>query len=177
MNGLRKHTKYIAVIILLMSILGIKFITGNGDDVMDAHHSKSELAIEQYTLNVDGDVDIAPIRNIFAETHKRNIQSTNTNAMSHARQVHVAPKPLPAPQHEVEQQEITDGEFERLKLIGIVFHDNKKKAYLALDRQRVIADVGDLVYGRYLLREIAINSADMFDTKNNQQKTIMVSGK
>lgn len=177
MNGSNKHAKYLAVIVLLMAILGIKYITSNGDVMMDAHHSKAELAIEQYNLNVDGDVDVAPIKNIFAETHRLRAQSANTNAITYARQVHVAPKPVPVPQHEVEQQESTDGELERLKLIGIVFHDNKKKAYLALDRQRVIADVGDLVYGRYLLREIAIDSADMFDTKNNQQKTIMVSGK
>jgi hypothetical protein len=72
---------------------------------------------------------------------------------------------------------VNDGEIERVRLLGIVFHDNKRKAFLALGKQRVIADVGDLVYGRYLLQKITVDSAGLVDTKDNVEKTILVSGK
>lgn len=171
-----KHKKYLIVILILAMILAVK-AAGYRDMEQDNDATSGDLSIESYTLNADvGSVE-PTIKDIFAGTTRRE-SIASIQSVSGRKKTVSLPKREPTLQTENQAlPPINDGEISRLKLLGIVFHDNKKKAFLALDSQRVIADVGDLVYGRYLLQEITVDSASLIDTTNNVSKTILVSGK
>jgi hypothetical protein len=172
-----KYKRYAIAIALLLLVLGFKYIVVIGNS-LESPHPDSDLSLEGYIIHADNGASVTSVKDIFAEIHGRELQANRIN-----RPIPIKPniskskRETPTINNTKEQPAVTDGEFERIKLLGIVFHDNKKKAYMALDRRRLIADVGDIVYGRYLLRDIAVNSAELVDTKENQQKTILVSGK
>ena len=175
----RRHMVYLIAISLLALILVIKRFGHFDSNTMHEGANDDHLTLEEYAVYAEKPASLSRVRNIFS--------STRTQATEQRQRLIT---PLQAKKQTTETQEnknqatdnISDAvkptdELVRIRLLGIVFHDNKKRAFLALDKQRVIADVGDIVYGRYLLRDIAVNSAELIDTKENQQRTIMVSGK
>ena len=174
----RGNRKYLLAIAVLSLVLGIKIITGHGAREQENDVANDELSLEHYMLDADVGTVQPVVRDIFSGRNhpapKQNTQRTLT--INHVKTAVVKPEPTVRTDVQV-QAAVADSEIDRLKLLGIVFHDNKRKAFLALDKQRVIADVGDLVYGRYLLREIAVDSATLVDTNDNLPKTILVSGK
>lgn len=176
MSGIRRYSRYLVIIALLAVMVGIKYIAGDNTVSQDGK-SISDLSPDKYILHADDAVRTSAVRDIFDTGHKQTVQQYPQNNVRFRNPVTSAVKTTPEIKETEQKPEEHDGEIERIKLLGIVFHDNKKKAYMALDKQRVIADIGDLVYGRYLLKDIAVNSAELVDTRENQQKTIMVSGK
>lgn len=65
----------------------------------------------------------------------------------------------------------------RLKLLGVVFRDGKGQAYLAADKENVIAMSGDVVLGRYVVDRIAVDAVDLRDSKTNITTRVPVSGR
>jgi hypothetical protein len=70
-----------------------------------------------------------------------------------------------------------DAELGRLRLLGVVFHAGKKRAYLARDRENIIALAGDTVFGRFAVDRIDVDAVDLRELKTNTSRRIPVSGK
>jgi len=178
-----RYRRYVTIIAILLLLLGIKYIARHGDNDIRDEQSIQDLSIDRYTIHADKENRLTAVKDIFfgskvADAQHRTIYSSRGKATSGAVTKPVITKKIePVINENVATVPASDGEIERVKLLGIVFHENKKKAFMALDRQRVIAAVGDTVFGRYQLSDIAINSVELVDTKDNLQKTIMVSGK
>lgn len=173
-----KNRKYLLAITILSLVLGIKTIAGHGTKEQESDIANDDLSLERYMLDADVGTVEPVVKDIFSGRNRPNPQENKQTALNRSNVRSAVIKQEPPVQADTQfQPSVTESEIDRLKLLGIVFHDNKRKAFLALDRQRVIADVGDLVYGRYLLREIAIDSATLVDTNDNLPKTILVSGK
>lgn len=183
MSTTSRYLKYGIIITVLLLMLVVKFAVLSGNGVLRDNHSTQELSVENYKLHADNETRSGSVRDVFLGTKDqitthRSPEVTHSVQPLHSTTNHIAEKKIELPVN-VNEQVIPSQELEidRVKLLGIVFHDKKKKAFMALDKQRVIADVGDMVYGRYYLNDIAINSVELVDTKDNQRKTIKVSGK
>lgn len=183
MSWVRRYSRYLIAIGLLFMMLAVKYLASNSDITVSGPESRNGLQLDSFVLHADTAVNSNPSKDIF--TGSRNIRSDTRFAnRADSRTQTLASKSSELHRgteqktdQDVQNAVVNDSEIQRIKLLGIVFHDNKKKAYMALDSRRVIADIGDIVYGRYLLRDIAIGSAELIDTKDNQQKLIFVSGK
>lgn len=182
MSLVRRYSRYLIAIGLLFMLLAVKYLATNRMTAGD-HEPETGLRLESFILHADTTVNSIPAKDIFNGSRNASVDTHFVNRAGSEAQMfppknHALQRMIEKKADEDMQNAIVnDSEIQHIKLLGIVFHDNKKKAYMALNSQRVIADIGDTVYGRYLLRDIAINSAELVDTKDNQQKLIFVSGK
>lgn len=173
-----KYKKYLLAIFVLSLTFVIKSHVGYENKEQESDIANDDLSIKHYMLNTDTGIADPITRDIFSAGNQANTREIHRRAVNRG-DVRMKTINHNQPAHTINQTKASnaDGEIDRLKLLGIVFHGQKKQAFLAWDRQRVIANVGDLVYGRYLLREIAVDSATFVDTNDNLQKIIIVSGK
>lgn len=176
MTGARPYFKYVITIALLLTLLVIKYIALDVDSLQPSADSNVSLSLDGYYLYADRGVKLVSVKDIFAGSTSKHHKTTRPQAFTIPTDTESS-RTTSLMNSEQKVAVDSDREIEHIKLLGIVFHGNKKRAYMALGAQRVIADMGDLVYGRYLLQNIAINSAVLVDTKEDKQKTIMVSGK
>ncbi len=85
-----------------------------------------------------------------------------------------APPPPPPPPSEAE---LAAAEFGKLRLLGVVFRKGKGRAYLAMDKENVIAQAGDTTFGRFVVDQIGEDAVQLTDLKTNTRRRIPVSGK
>lgn len=119
-------------------------------------------------MRVDFPAAVEPRRNLFQP--RGSTYPTNT---THARQV-VAQPPVIAGQNEAEA---ADSRLGKLKLLGVVFRGGEGQAYLALDKESVIAHAGDTVFGQFVVVKIIVDAVELRDLKSNLTRRIPVSGK
>lgn len=140
------------------------------DDGQRATREKT-FAPEDFRLRVDVPDAGASGRNLFAAGgYSRTAGEGSARKVAHDEpSTTVVAGPLP-------QAETVSG-IGRLKLLGVVFHGGKRQAYLALEKDNVIADSGDTVFGQYAVDKITVDAVELRDVKNNVTKKIPVSGK
>lgn len=65
----------------------------------------------------------------------------------------------------------------RLRLLGVVFRAGQGQAYLGLDRDSVIAQRGDTVFGQFTVEGVAVEAVELRHIQTNTIRRIPVSGR
>lgn len=167
----RKHSGYLLVIVMLVLVNAWRWgAFGTAADKHDATHGKT-LVAEDFRLHIDASGPAGPVRDLFrpaggeaAKPRVRPVQAV----------IKAAP-PIPPP--ELATATADSADLGKLKLLGVVFRAGKGQAYLAFDKENVIAHSGDTVMGRFAVASIGIDSVDITDLKTNSSRKIPVSGR
>lgn len=85
------------------------------------------------------------------------------------------PEPLPKTPEELEAEEAR-AEFAQIKLVGVILHDAKFRAYLAKGEQTYLASLGDAV-ARFTVTAIKAESVRLHDPRTQVGGEIPVLGK
>ena len=163
----RQYSVYLGLIALLAVVNLWRWWPHPGTGTEESAARGKVFLPEDFRLRVDLPAAIEPRRNLFQP--RGGTFRTNT---THARQG-VAQPPVLSGQNEA----IAEGGLGKLKLLGVVFRAGKGQAYLALDKESVIAHAGDTVLGQFAVDKIAVDAVELRDLKTNTIRRIPVSGK
>jgi hypothetical protein len=172
----RKYSIYVVLIALLAAVnLWRWWPAGTGASEGRAPHNKVVLP-EDFRLRVDA--PLAPgafRRDLFQAGHG---MAATMIGLGHA--AHVAAKP-PAPSvpafSQPAQAETADAELAKFKLLGVVFRAGRGHAYLALDKENMMAISGETLLGRFAVDKVAVDGVELRDLRTNTSRRIPVSGK
>lgn len=183
----RRHGIYLGLIALLVVVnLGRWWLPAATEAGAAAARGAFFLPQDFRLRTAPSIVRAAPRRDLFQPVGDAAIRATPpppraavVKTISAARaaepaQVQVQPEALVEVDVEVAA---ADAELGRLKLLGVVFHAGKGRAYLALDRENIIALAGDTVFGRFAVDKVAVDAVDLRELKTNTSRRIPVSGK
>lgn len=175
----RRYALYVGVIALLALMKAGQWWLhgGKGDPVRE----KLFLA-DEFRLRVDIPDSDGAGRNLFLG--KGGVSRAEAGE-GPVRRVAIRKQPAPAPVAPPPPQPVApppvpaepESALGKLRLLGVVFHGGKRQAYLALDKDHIIAAAGDRVFGEYVVEKIAVDAAELRDTKTNITRKIPVSGK
>lgn len=166
----RRYSIYLGLIAILVAIIiGRWWIHAVKAGGASATHGKIFLP-EDFRLRVESsDTLVAQRRNLFQPAGK---VAMRIPLLRHGRAtVNTVVQP------QLKQAEAADAEFGKLKLLGVVFHAGRAQAYLALDKENVIALAGDTIFGRFSVDEVGVDAVNLRDLKTNLSRRIPVSGK
>lgn len=139
-----------------------------------ASHGVSRAAVSAAELSVQGvsAVEISPaVRNPF-----------QPKIVVVAAPVVTAPPPPPAPilpppkTAEELEAEAARAELATIKLVGVVFKNDKPQAFLVKGDQMVIAVAGEIVAGRFTIDKITEDAVVLSDPKTAVSGRIAISG-
>jgi hypothetical protein len=183
----RRHGIYLGLIALLVVVnLARWWLPAAKEAGASAARSPIFLPQDFRLRTAPSIVRAAPLRDLFQPVDGAAIRTPPRpgSAMAKpARAVRAAqPAPmLPVPAEAVVEVDVeiaaAEAELGRLKLLGVVFHAGKGRAYLALDRENIIALAGDTVFGRFAVDKVAVDAVDLRELKTNTSRRIPVSGK
>ena len=65
----------------------------------------------------------------------------------------------------------------RLRLLGVVFREGHGQAYLALEKDSVLARRGDTVFGHFTVDKVTVDAVELSDLEKKTTRRIPVSGR
>lgn len=168
----RRYSIYLGLIALLVAAnLGRVWLhSGNGSEESVAH-GKVFLPGD-FRLRMDFPAAGEPRRNLF-----QPMSMTPRMTPTHVRQAKLKTVTQPPIKPEQSEAELAAGRLAKLKLLGVVFRAGKGQAYLALDKESVIAFNGGTVFGQFAVDKVAVDAVELRDLKTNTTRRIPVSGK
>jgi hypothetical protein len=187
----RRHRIYLGLIALLVVVnLGRWWLPDATEAGAAAARGASFLPQDFRLRAAPSIVRAAPLRDLFQPADGAAILATPSRPAAVAKTVSAVraaePAPAQVPPVPVEalvdvdvdvEVAAADAELGRLKLLGVVFHAGQGRAYLALDRENIIALAGDTVFGRFAVDKVAVDAVDLRELKTNTSRRIPVSGK
>ncbi len=172
----RRYPVYIGLIAFLVLILlgrsGLNSAKVAGGIETDSAASGKALLPDDFKLRMDLPVASEPRRNLFQPKGTVPVMDTN-----HVRPAKVRVATLPPVNPGQNEATAADSALGSLKLLGVVFRGGKGHVYLALNKENVIAHVGDTVLGQFAVDRIAVDAVELRDLKTNTMRRIPVSGK
>jgi hypothetical protein len=186
----RRHGIYLGLIALLVALnFGRWWLPAATEAGASAARSPFFLPQDFRLRTAPSVVRAAPLRDLFQPADGAAIRATPPRSGSavgktvkaaraaEPAQVQVQPVAAEALVDVDVEVAAADAELGRLKLLGVVFHAGKGRAYLALDRENIIALAGDTVFGRFAVDKVAVDAVDLRELKTNTSRRIPVSGK
>ncbi len=171
----RKYWTYVVVIALLAAInLWRWWPAGSGASEGRAPHNTKTFLPEDFRLRVDA--PLAPgafHRDLFLAGHGT---AAKVAGSSHVMHVSVKPPTPPLPVQPA-NAEVGDAELAKFKLLGVVFRAGRGHAYLALDKENMMALSGETLLGRFAVDKVAVDGVELRDLRANTSRRIPVSGK
>lgn len=166
----RRYAVYLGLIALLVAINVGRLWLHSGKESEEMAARGKVFMPEDFRLRVDiPSAEEGAGRNLF-QPHG----SASLMMITHSRKTAVkAGMQQPTPPVQAE----TEAGLGKLRLLGVVFHAGKRQAYLALDKESVIAVAGDTAFGQFVVDKIAVDAVELRDPKNNTTRRIPVSGK
>lgn len=170
----RRYSIYIGLIALLAVInVGRWSLHGTPWDKAANAHGKN-FAPEDFRVRADSSAPLAaPRRDLFDAAGKTSaspsVQVVKRPAVP-AEVKHQAPDPNSA-------TEEASAELARFKLLGVVFRAGTGQAYVAHDKENVMAHGGDTVFNHFVVDKILVDAIDLRDLKTNLSRRIPISGK
>lgn len=168
----RRYSIYLGLIALLVAINLARLWLYSGKVREDTVVHGKVFLPEDFRLRVDLPAAGEPHRNLF-----QPMSVTTRAATAHAGQARVKamkPSPIKPVQNEAEP---TVDKLGKLRLLGVVFRAGKGQAYLALDKETVIAFAGNTVFGQFVVARVTVDAVELRDLKTNTIRKIPVSGK
>ena len=183
----RRHRIYLGLIALLVVVnLGRWWLPGATEAGAAAARGASFLPQDFRLRAAPSIVRAAPLRDLFQPADGAAILATPSRPAALGKTARAAAAPVQVPVQPVAIEALVgvdvdvaaaDAELGRLKLLGVVFHAGQGRAYLALDRENIIALAGDTVFGRFAVDKVAVDAVDLRELKTNTSRRIPVSGK
>lgn len=184
----RRHSIYLGLIALLVVVNLWRAWLPAADEAGAAADRSPVFLAEDFHLRAAPPIArAAPRRDLFRPVDGAAFRATPPRSgpaiAKPARAVRTAlPAPVASvaaePAVEVDpEMAAADAEFGRLKLLGVVFHAGNKRAYLARNKENIIALAGDTVFGRFAVDRIDVDAVELRELKTNTSRRIPVSGK
>lgn len=166
-----RHKIYLGVIALLGAINLGRWWLPEAPWQQGSRPVANRYAPEDFQLHADsGAVRNTARRNLFEPAGRsEGGLILRTKSVSAAVKLQAPSLPTPA--------ETAGADLSRLKLLGVVFRAGAGQAYLAHDRESVLAHNGDTVFGHYAVEQIQVDAVDLKDLNTNLSRRIPVSGK
>lgn len=166
----RRYYIYVGLIALLVVInLGRWWLVSENDDEASAASSRV-FQPEDFRLLVDLPATGNPRRNLFQQhSGAKRLMPTQNKPASVVAQ---APE-LPG---QIEADAAADA-LGKLRLLGVVFRSGRGQAYLAMEKENVIAFAGDRVLGQFIVDKVDLDAVELRDLKSNINRRVPVSGK
>lgn len=167
----RRYSVYLGLIALLVAVNLGRWWPHSGNGAERSAARGNVYLPEDFRLRMDSSAAAGKLqRNLFQP------KSGSTRMVSaQNRQNMVAAKPAAEAGQRI--AEAAGNELGKLKLLGVVFRAGKGQAYLAMDKESVIAHAGDKVFGQFVVDKVDVDSVELRDLKNNTSRRIPVSGK
>lgn len=170
----RRHAPYFAVILVLLLVNVARWTlqAESGDRPV----GERAFMPEDFRLHVDvPDADSSAARDLFSGVHASGTSLEHAASVRHIRvQAAVKTPSLPLPVSAASSPQAT---APNLRLLGVVFHGGKRQAYVAQDKENVIASAGETIFGQYEVSNISIDAVELKDIRSNITTRIPVSGK
>lgn len=166
----RRYWLYGGVIAVLVAVnLGRWWLHGGAGSGTSASPSPAFLA-NDFRLRANVPATGEARRNLFAPL------ATDLAVVRPARTMR-APQAAPPPAVLSDVPSAAAASLGRLRLLGVVFRGGKAQAYLALDKQSVIAHSGDTVFGQFTVDTVTVDAVELRHLESNILRRIPVSGK
>lgn len=167
----RRHSVYLGLIALLVAVNLVRWWPHPGNGAGKSAMRGNVYLPEDFRLRMDSSAAAGKLqRNLFQQKSGATRMAPTQN-----RQNMVAAKPAAQPGQRI--AEAAGGELGKLKLLGVVFRAGKGQAYLAMEKENVIAFAGDTMFGQFVVDKVDVDGVELRDLKNNTSRRIPVSGK
>ncbi len=171
----RKYAVYYVLIAVLAVANAGRWWLAAKTDGADSARSRTFLP-EDFRLRMDSPLaQSGPRRDLFQPGSGR--AATGAAVMHPVHPRVVAKAAIQAPPPPPSETELAAAELGKLRLLGVVFRGGKGRAYLAMDKENVIALAGDTAFGRFSVNRIGEDAVELTDLKTNTRRRIPVSGK
>ncbi len=176
----RRYRVYVGVIALLVVVNGARWWLQSPKEADGPVAHGGIFLPEDFRLRLDApDTGTGATRDLFQSRGGRVASAEKPHGP--IRRVAAVPKPAPVKTTTPPPAPSVPAEAEsglsKLRLLGVVFHAGQRQAYLAQDKENLIASAGDTVFGQYAVDRVTVDAVELRDLKNNATRRIPVSGK
>lgn len=168
----RRHLVYGSVIAALLAINLLRWGVSARDGREQEAARAQGFAPRDFQLRANFPVAAEPRRNLFVPQAAGPAVPTPRADRPPRREIPAAAAPVAPP-----AEAPAVAALGRLRLLGVVFRAGQGQAYLALDKDNVMAQRGDTVFGQFTVERVAVEAVELRHIQTNTIRKIPVSGR